>query len=334
MAKPKKVKKNPTVNKGISAAKQGVKKRGSNKVIKKGIESLKKIREPFAKKIKRTREATKGDILRKGISNLKASNAALARFIAARYSAKAIAKYQDYAGRLKRSIRLRKQIVEIDTVTYRIKSYIIKTSADGKTPYSCTCPDFSQFSSEDRSWLGSKAGPFNPCKHMMAVRDRQKGGKWVCSSGVCTLDPLAVSGYATKAICEAAVIPPLFTGGQCSTQYSLIIISDIYRKERGVPSANYQYFSSDNYGVDATIYGAMNIKVVNNEGAEGTTTEVRLTGFRMSSGVLVAVDERIVGVLNTFSFIYKIIVTVPSPYPIRNDSLPDNCGNAAGSCPI
>lgn len=36
---------------------------------------------------------------------------------------------------------------------------------------SCTCPDFTQ-EKDDKSWVGSAAGPFNPCKHIMAVKRR------------------------------------------------------------------------------------------------------------------------------------------------------------------
>jgi len=154
-------------------------------------------------------------LLRKGKSLIRGGSAAIARFIALRYSPKSIAKYNDYAGRLRRSKRLIKQIVEIDANTFRIKKHIVKTSTDGLTPYSCTCPDFSQFSDDARTWLGSKAGPFNPCKHMMAVRDRNKGGRWVCSGGVCVLDPLEVApnGYATQAECEESVCANCSTPG-------------------------------------------------------------------------------------------------------------------------
>lgn len=123
-----------------------------------------------------SREATSKDILRAGIKSLKKSNASLARFIAARYSPKAIAKYQDKSGRLKRSKRLQKQIRQINQAFYMIKGYAIYTSTDTLTPYSCSCPDFSQLG-DNRNWLGSKAGPFNPCKHMMAVRDAKRGCK-------------------------------------------------------------------------------------------------------------------------------------------------------------
>ena len=160
------------------------------------------------------RAANSNDIRRAGRTALSQGNRALARFIAARYSPKAIAKYNDYAGRLRRSKRLIKQIVQIDANTFRIRRHIIKTDTAGNNPYSCTCPDFSQFSSEEsRDWLGSAAGPFNPCKHMMAVRDRATAGsKWSCSGGVCSASD---SGYDTKADCERAVRLANFKGGQC-----------------------------------------------------------------------------------------------------------------------
>ena len=136
----------------------------------------------------------------------------LARFIALRYNPKAIAKYQDYAGRLRRSKRLIKQIVKIDDATYRIKGYIIKTDTAGNNPYSCTCADFSQFSTDARNWLGSAAGPFNPCKHMMAVRDRgSTRQKWKCLNGICSVDPSG--SFNSKADCEASRVQQ-FTGGQ------------------------------------------------------------------------------------------------------------------------
>lgn len=34
---------------------------------------------------------------------------------------------------------------------------------------SCTCPDYTQVAN-GRSWKGSKAGPFNPCKHIYKAR--------------------------------------------------------------------------------------------------------------------------------------------------------------------
>jgi hypothetical protein len=175
------------------------------------------------------REATAKDIRRAGVRSLRGGNKRFARFINARYGAKAIAKYNDYAGRLRRSIRLRRQVVEIDANTFRVRKYIVRTDTNGENPYSCTCPDFSQFTSEEsRDWFGSNAGPFNPCKHMMAVRDRDRGGKWLCLNGVCTLDPNATEGFFTKAECEASRYVDLLEGGQCDTLYNISFISDVF----------------------------------------------------------------------------------------------------------
>ena len=203
------------LSKNVKSKNRKSSKSGRGRKSLKGVKGFNAI---FAIKDKRkngSRQATSGDIKRAGISALKRVNASLARFIAARYSAKAIAKYQDYAGRLRRSKRLIKQIVEINANTFRIKGYIIQTDTAGNNPYSCTCPDFSQVSQDARVWLGSKAGPFNPCKHMMAVRDRSKAGRWICSGGVCVLDTLEVApnGYATKAECEASVCANCNTPG-------------------------------------------------------------------------------------------------------------------------
>ena len=326
-AKPKKFEK--LSDRLAKAAKSPVKKIAkASAVIKKKVAKKTKAALGIGYK-KRTREATAGDIRRKGISNLKASNASLARFIALRYGAKAIAKYQDYAGRLRRSIRLRKQVVKIDDATFRIKGYIIRTDTAGNNPYSCTCPDFSQFSNDDRNWLSSKAGPFNPCKHMMAVRDRDKGGKWVCSSGVCTLNPLAVSGYATKALCEAAVIPPPFIGGQCFAQYTIDGGYTLQSKNRFEPDQPWQNFSGGGYGYN-TLYGPLNLEVINNEGAEGTTTKLVFTAYT-SGGVLVT--DNVTAVLNGFAVVYRILFNVNIGRPSRNDGLPDNCGNLPSKCP-
>jgi hypothetical protein len=45
--------------------------------------------------------------------------------------------------------------------------------------------------------------------------------KWSCSGGVCSLDANGI--YNSQAECEAALIPPPYLGGQCSTDYKLQI---------------------------------------------------------------------------------------------------------------
>jgi hypothetical protein len=275
------------------------------------------------------RAANSNDIKRAGRTALSRGNRALARFIAARYSPNAIAKYNDYAGRLSRSKRLIKQIVEIDANTFRIKKHIVRTSTDGLTPYSCTCPDFSQFSDDARTWLGSKAGPFNPCKHMMAVRDRFSGGGsgagWNCNNGICTFS--AVSGvYATKALCEAALIPPLFTGGQCAVRYRIRFewgIYDVATNTRiGGSFASFTCsdpipcigpLGSPSFGSDATF------KYVEFSYNDGTSNVVAKLGSVNKS------------VFDLRDLVMSVLIGVDNPS--RCDGGVDNCGNAAGTCP-
>ena len=209
-----------------------------------GDVQLPKPKQPRIKGKKRGKyKARGGSILRAGKTALKGGNRALARFIAARYSPKAIAKYQDYAGRLRRSKRLIAQIVKIDDNTFRIRKYIIKTDTAGNNPYSCTCPDFSQFSSDARNWLGSKAGPFNPCKHMMAVRDR----RYSCIDGECS--PRLKGEFATEAECVATGCDPHgggSGGGGGGDRYSIFPSPNGYLCLIDNPSGTYASLSACN----------------------------------------------------------------------------------------
>ena len=312
--------KSKELGKGVKSKGKGIKRESPKGKSLKGVKGFNKI---FAIKEKRkngSRQATSGDIKRAGISALKRANASLARFIALRYSAKAIAKYQDYAGRLRRSKRLIKQIVEIDDATFRIKGYIIKTDTAGNNPYSCTCPDFSQFSTDSRNWLGSKAGPFNPCKHMMAVRDRDKGNKWTCINGICTKSPTGI--YNSKAECEANITNN-FDGGQCSTVYC------VYANGTYDGSASNFYASQDNNGnVLLQIFGPIEYLQ--------TITITITPPFPF-------VPYDVWGLLyqdgaKAFFFKAPFVIaeisrsSVGGLKPVRTDGNPDNCGNPNKYC--
>ena len=120
-------------------------------------------------------------------------------------------KYTSYARRLERSGKLTANV--INETTASVGRWIIKTTTGG-IPLSCNCPDFTQIDGS-RSWKGSSAGPFNPCKHMIAVQK----DKWKCENGVCVKSKFGL--YNTKAECESARIPANFTGGQCAgTSYT------------------------------------------------------------------------------------------------------------------
>ena len=260
----------PKTNAAGNRSGEGFGKRASEgervgKPPKKNIKGLRRSKSGLGigKRKRPPRKATPADIRRAGVSSLKRGSKSLAAFIAARYSPEAIAKYQDYAGRLRRSIRLRRQVVQIDANTFRVRKHIVKTDTAGNNPYSCTCPDFSQFSEDARTWLGSQAGPFNPCKHMMAVRDRgtpPPSGFWQCSGGSCTSGH--PSGYATEAECQEAVRLANFLGGQCTGINYIIQLSGdgitwiSYSQPLAGPIAQFQVFRQSNVWVTYVLTGS------------------------------------------------------------------------------
>lgn len=74
-------------------------------------------------------------------------------------------KYTSYARRLERSRKL--IATQTSPTKWQVNSYTVTTTTDA-IAISCNCPDFTQIDMA-RNWIGSKAGPFNPCKHMMAI---------------------------------------------------------------------------------------------------------------------------------------------------------------------
>ena len=75
-------------------------------------------------------------------------------------------KYTSYARRYERSRKLK--AFAISETEYNVNGYTVKVIGD--KAISCNCPDFTQVEGE-RNWEGSNAGPFSPCKHMMADRN-------------------------------------------------------------------------------------------------------------------------------------------------------------------
>ena len=129
-------------------------------------------------------------------------------------------KYTSYARRLERSRKLTAS--RTSPTTFTCNGYTIKvTAGSNPKPLSCTCPDFTQIEGS-RNWLGSKAGPFNPCKHMMAVRDIDKYiNKWKCVGGVCI--KAADGTYNSQAECEAALVPNTYNTANASVSFSCLL---------------------------------------------------------------------------------------------------------------
>lgn len=139
--------------------------------------------------------------------------------------------------------------------------------------------------------------------------------KWSCSAGVCSLDPNG--SYSSQAECEAALIPPPFTGGQC-------VGGLYYVQVRGVRTSDGSTYTSWNAGggfITASPNG-----LVNNGKITGLTWSNSLgsTVWRVKSN---GVDSVF---LNGFLFFESTSLTIAQV--IRTDGA-DNCGNLPSTCP-
>jgi hypothetical protein len=130
--------------------------------------------------------------------------------------------------------------------------------------------------------------------------------RWACSGGVCSLSPIGI--YNSQAECEAALIPPPFTGGQCIKDYEVYI------------TASYPFASPFN-GVEQFVgirNGAINISEF--------TTLVPSPQY----GISVTWNS------GANSFLYfdtnQPGVTLISARVVAVDGI-DDCGNAPSSCP-
>jgi hypothetical protein len=324
-----------------STAKKGLKRAARPKTI------LKQLRKVGLKRNARTilgvgsrkRVIPRSATVRAGIRSLRGGSKAFASFVALRYSPEAIAKYNDYGRRFAKSRRLIKRIVVIDAATYRIGKHLILTDTTGNNPYSCTCPDFSQFSDEDRTWAGSAAGPFNPCKHMMAVRDRNSGGGgsgfFVCTGGSCAFDSDATEGFNSLAACKALVKPP-FIGGQCvDVQYEFRVFWRQITIETypdipigTVIDSGYRIFNCVIGGLDnksgsvVKIYGPIGQPV----SIDGNT---RYIEFDCHNNLGVLVQRQITIGYPAIPVEVKVRINAIAT---RCDGLPDTCGNLPSIC--
>jgi hypothetical protein len=77
--------------------------------------------------------------------------------------------YTSYARRLERSKSLRPN--QIDETHWSVNGWVVTGNKSGVAT-SCNCPDFTQIDLK-KNWIGSSAGPFNPCKHMLAIKGKK-----------------------------------------------------------------------------------------------------------------------------------------------------------------
>lgn len=237
-------------------------------------------------------------------------------------------KYNSYARRLERSKKLRPS--QISPTLYAVSRWLVNTTTSGD-PISCNCPDFTQVEGA-RNWQGSNAGPFNPCKHMMAIKI-----KWKCANGVCLQDPTGI--YNSKAECEAALIPANFTGGQCvGIRYRVEVRGVLYYNDgtgRTLPFASFTWAVSGESPISyAEPYGA--ITAIDPFRSDLPAPPATLpgeynNGCNVKGKNSVGTDANFV--LFVAGFTPTQYITITDTRITRLDGLPDNCGDPPKKCP-
>ena len=139
--------------------------------------------------------------------------------------------------------------------------------------------------------------------------------KWSCVGGTCVEDVLGT--YNSQAECEAALVPPTFTGGQC-------VGGSYYVQVQGVRTSDGSTFTSWNSGSGSPT-GSPN----------GLTNLGPISGLNWSnSGSQTIWRVQTNGVdspfLNGFLFFNSTSLSIIQV--IRTDGI-DNCGNPPSSCP-
>ncbi len=144
--------------------------------------------------------------------------------------------------------------------------------------------------------------------------------KWKCSGGVCSPDENGI--YNSQAECEAALVPPLFTGGQCvGIAYNISYSVTVLRVDGGTN----------------TIVGT--VDGLSGDGTFGPITNIFIR--RPTSFVV-----QVVATCNNYSSVAYDRILDGSSTPavasafftslsvVRRDGLADTCGSLPLTCPI
>jgi hypothetical protein len=135
--------------------------------------------------------------------------------------------------------------------------------------------------------------------------------KWSCFGGVCSRSPNGI--YNSQAECEAALIPPNFTGGQCvGTSY--IATVNYYRF---LIAAQFPPFTG-NFSQDVSLTG----KIISFVAIFNAIDGIRILITHNNGLSTTSVGDA--------SFIEGSYIEITS---ISITGTPDNCGNAPSTCP-
>lgn len=187
---------------------------------------------------------------------------------------------------------------------------------------------------EAANYQGNRFGegccPFDETKPPRPVCPPKPISKWSCFGGVCSPDPNGI--YNSKAECEAALIPPPFTGGQClGVAYAVQFLVTFSSS----PSLYGLYIVSGNTPLQEAQYTDLEMTIFTGQ-FETTTTGISSIGFvrRQANGAFVTIN----GVdNNTFTpnqnFNTSISTSIQIVRVLRKDGQPDNCGDLPSNCP-
>ena len=168
--------------------------------------------------------------------------------------------------------------------------------------------------------------------------------KWSCSAGVCSLDPNG--SYSSQAECQAALLPPLITGGQCNFAYVIV-----YKR---VGTDGTRYFGLRN-ATNNTLssFGFTDINDAIADARSGTNNDVyKVTGITNITPrfdlfparyFITTIFERPLGVAsglvdaqftgnNGFPTYSPYTWSMEGVFPL-NPANVDNCGNPPARCP-
>lgn len=148
--------------------------------------------------------------------------------------------------------------------------------------------------------------------------------KYSCSGGVCVVDALGV--YNSLAECQAALIPPQFSGGQCVKMYSLSF------KQTYADGSTRYYYSRNAPGspTSPTLAQQQTAFTVMGPVSGFTLSGAGLSGFG-------TVTVTINGVVTGDYFQNNIISSAPTSTTlfaiVTVDGSADNCGDPPSTCP-
>jgi hypothetical protein len=149
---------------------------------------------------------------------------------------------------------------------------------------------------------------------------------WSCSGGVCSPDPSGT--YLSQAECEAALIPPAFSGGQCAASYTVTINYTTTILPAGTPVIPDTLVAPNVRGPISAV-GASVISSFVGDSPPAFTNQYCVWIRAFSSSDFLPVYYRGFVIDPTLGRLDITSVSVT-----RNGGLPDDCGSLPFSCPI